>query len=476
MSQHAEDAAKNAAHPPKPSSGGVPAWLGRVGRHFGGAHNDSEFMREASAAVMVGPRPMSRAMVLLCGVFVVVALVWAGLSEVDEVAVGEGKVIPSRQVQKVQNLEGGIVSEIQVREGQTVQQGDVIMRIDPTRFSSSLGEGKAKDDALRARIARLSAEAGGQPFVAPADLAQENAGLVSQEKSLFDNRQREQQANLAVLQQQAEQRRRELAEKRSREGQLRDSLALASRELELTRPLARQGVVSEVELLRQERQVNDLKGDLDATRLSIPRLEAAVREIQDKMGEQTARFRADAARELNLARGEQNAISAANVGLEDRVIRTLVRAPVSGVVKQLKVTTVGGVVQPGYDLAEIVPADDTLLVEARIRPADIAFLRPGQEAFVKLTAYDSSIYGGFPATLEHISADTLVPERPGERPEAYYLVRVRTRSNKLSGSDKEVAILPGMVAQVDIMTGRKTVLQYLMKPIIKTKQAALRER
>ena len=181
-------------------------------------------------------------------------------------------------------------------------------------------------------------------------------------------------------------------------------------------------------------------------------------------------------KELNLARAEQSALSAANTALDDRVTRTVVRAPLAGVVKQVKVTTVGGVIQPGMDLVEIVPVDDTLLIEARVRPADVAFLRTGQEAMVKLSAYDFSIYGGFPATLENISADTITADKPGERAESFYQIRVRTRQNKPSGHNEMLPIMPGMVATVDIKTGKKTVLHYLMKPIIKTKEVALRER
>ena len=350
------------------------------------------------------------------------------------------------------------------------------MRIDDTRFTASSHEGQAKDHALLARIARLTAEAGNSAFLPPAQLEKENPKLMAEEKSLYATRQRELQANQSVLRQQAEQRRQELAEKRAREVQLQQSHGLIAKELAMTRPMAQQGAVSEVELLRLERQTNDLWGELDATRLALPRLESAYREVQQKMEELSARFRADAMKELNLARAEQSALSAANTALDDRVTRTLVRAPLAGTVKQIKVNTVGGVVQPGMDLLEIVPLDDTLLIEARVRPADIAFLHPGQEAMVKLSAYDFSIYGGFSATLEHISADTLMPERPGERQESFYQIRMRTRQNKPSGRAEPLAILPGMVATVDIKTGKKTVLHYLLKPIIKTKEMALRER
>ncbi|KJK14096.1 hemolysin secretion protein D [Burkholderiaceae bacterium 16] len=438
--------------------------------------DDSAFMSERHAATHAGPRNFTHWILWLAFAFVLIALVWAALARVDEVTVGEGKVIPSSQVQVVQNLEGGIIAEIMVRPGQVVNKDQAMMRIDDTRFTASFQEGRTKDDALVARIARLSAESGGAPFDAgvPADAA--GRGFVSEERSLFESRKRALEANLAVLRQQAEQRRQELTEKRSREQQLRQSQRLVARELTMMRPMVAQGVVSEVDLLRLERQANDLQGELDATRLAMPRLEAAYRESQQKIDELGAHFRADAMKELNQAKAEQAAQSATNTALQDRVDRTLVRAPVAGIVKQVKINTVGGVVQPGMDLVEIVPLEDTLLVEARVRPADIAFLRPGQPAMVKLSAYDFSIYGGFPGTVEHISADTLTPERPGERPESYYLVRVRTRDNRPTGSAVQVPILPGMVATVDVLTGQKTVLHYLLKPIIKTREMAFRER
>ena len=450
--------------------------LRRMSERFGRAGDDTEFMCESAAAVMDGPRRLSHYILWATVAFFVIGVIWASLAIVDEVTVAEGKVIPSSQVQIVQNLEGGIVSEILVKVGQVVHKDQAIMRIDDTRFTASSHEGRAKDQALIARICRLSAEANNTSFAAPAQLQKDNPQLLAEEKSLFESRQRELQANIAVLNRQAEQRRQEFTEKQSRETQVQQSYNLVAQELAMTRPLVPQGAASEVDVLRLERQANDLKGELTATRLAQPRLEAAYREVRQKIEEATAHFRADAMKDLNLARAEQTALSAANTALEDRVSRTLVRAPLTGVVKQIKVNTVGGVVQPGSDLLEIVPLDDTLLIEARVRPSDIAFLHPGQEAMVKLSAYDFSIYGGFPATLEHISADTIMPERPGEKQESYYQIRVRTRQNHPSGKVEAVTILPGMVATVDIKTGQKTILHYLMKPIIKTKETAFRER
>jgi adhesin transport system membrane fusion protein len=230
--------------------------------------------------------------------------------------------------------------------------------------------------------------------------------------------------------------------------------------------------MSDVDILRLERQANDLKSEYESTRISLPRLEAAIGEARNKLDGYVARFRGDAMGEMNQARAEQEGAVAQGVALQDRVARTTVRSPVNGVIKTVKVSTVGGVIQPGSDLAEIVPVEDSLLVEARVRPSDIAFLQPGQPALVKITAYDFSIYGGFPAKLENISADSTT----NDRGESFYLVRVRTTSNAPGGSKVPLAILPGMTATVHIRTGEKTFLQYLLKPIIKTKELAFRER
>src|SRR5438128_2363721 len=288
---------------PQESQAGDAGKLITLARRVTGAFktrpDDMDFMRESSAAMLDGPRYFAHWILWSVLIFFAVALVWASLATVDEITVGEGKVIPASRVQVVQNLEGGIVSEIFVQVGQVVQKDQALMRIDDTRFTASSHEGQAKDHALLARIARLTAEAGNSAFLPPAQLEKENPKLMAEEKSLYATRQRELQANQSVLRQQAEQRRQELAEKRAREVQLQQSHGLIAKELAMTRPMAQQGAVSEVELLRLERQTNDLWGELDATRLALPRLESAYREVQQKMEELSARFRADAMKELN---------------------------------------------------------------------------------------------------------------------------------------------------------------------------------
>jgi membrane fusion protein, adhesin transport system len=434
--------------------------------------DDIEFMSDSTAAIFQGPPQYASLIVRGFLAFLVIAVIWAAMAHLDEITIGEGKVIPSSQVQVIQNLEGGIVSKVPVNVGDLVQKDQIVMYLDKTRFSSSVDEGKAKYEALQARIIRLSAEADGRPFQTPANLTAENQKLIEDERQLYMNRQRELDAALTVLRQQANQRGQELQEKRARLVQLEESQRLVNRELSISKPLVAQGVISEVEVLRLERQVSDLKGETDATRLALPRMEQSLAEARAKVEGQLAKFRSDASTELNLARSEFEQSRASGVALADRLARTAIRSPVTGLVKQMKVTTVGGVIQPGMDVMEIVPIENNLLVEAKIKPSDVAFIHPGQEATVKFSAYDFSIYGGLEAVVENVTADSIT----NDKGESFYLVRVRTKKNNLGVGNKSLPIIPGMMTTVHVRTGRKTVLNYLLKPVVKAKYDALRER
>ncbi|MFC5301314.1 HlyD family type I secretion periplasmic adaptor subunit [Azospira restricta] len=433
---------------------------------------EARFMPDRLAAFFMRPPRASFLIVRGSLALLLAFLIWAALANLEEITVGDGKVIPSSHVQVIQNLEGGIVSKIPVRVGDVVQRDQVVLNIDPTRFSSSLGETKAKYHALLARMARLTAEANGAPFSAPNEVMKENPQILREEFALYNARQAEIEATLSVLRQQVQQRHQELVEKRARAQQLAESFRLVTAELELTRPMAKQQVISDVELLRLERQANDIRGELDATRLAIPRMEASLHEANSKLEGAQAKFRSDAGVELSQARAEFESLSASSVAAEDRLARTTVRSPVAGVVKSIKVTTVGGVIQPGMEVMEIVPIEDNLLIEAKIRPSDVGFLRPGQSAMVKVTAYDFSVYGGLDATLETITADSIT----NDKGESFYLVRVRTKANHFGASKERLPIIPGMLTTVHIRTGEKSVLSYLLKPIIKARSEALRER
>jgi len=433
---------------------------------------DEHFMSDVNTAVMLGASPGSHIILAVTVLFIIIALLWAANASIDEVTRGEGKVIPSSKIQVIQNLEGGILSEILVTEGEFVEKDQPLLRLDDTRFSSSFSESRLKYLALLAKAARLKAEAGNRELSMPGSVLAERADLARNEIALYESRQNELQSNLNILGEQEVQINQELAELHARKDKTARSYKLVRQELEMSEPLAADGAISEVEILRLKRAVNDLKGELEASQLAIPRIHSQLEEMKDKIGDLEISFRTKARSELNEIEAELSGVEAALKGQQDRVTRTLVRSPVRGKVKQIMVTTIGGVIQPGMDLLEIVPLEGSLLVEAHVRPADIAFLRPSQDAQVKITAYDYAIYGGLPAKLEHISADTITDEQG----DSYYLIRVRTDRSHLGTAEAPLKIIPGMTAVVDILTGEKTVLDYLLKPVLRAREMALRER
>lgn len=396
------------------------------------SRKDLEYVKNARAALR-GDRLVGANLLLFAIVGVVVAfVVWASRAEIDEVTKGDGKVIPSSSIQTIQNLEGGIVAEIMVHEGSRVEKGDVLLRIDDTLSAASYRENLAKSQALQALLARLSAEATGTGTIQfPEELARDRPDLIARETALFEKRERE------------------LAEQSHIIGR---SHRLASDELTMTIPLVQKGIVSRVEQLRLEREVNELEG---------------------KLRELVGGRQQEALEKFNEAKAQNEELKAVLEGREDRVKRTLVRSPVAGTVNKLYMNTIGGVVQGGEPMVDIVPNNETLLVEAKVRPSDIAFLRPGQEATLKFSAYDFAIYGGLKGTVEHISADTIEDEVEKQH---YYMIKVRNEDGKLMKDGEELEIIPGMTVEVDVLTGRRTVLQYLLKPFHRMRFNALRER
>lgn len=435
-------------------------------------NSDAQTMPEVSQAMVEDAPRIIRVtlwVILACiGFF----LLWAAFAEIDEVTHGEGKAIPSTRLQKIQNLEGGIVSQIFVHEGQIVKAGEPLLRLDDTRFASNVGETEADRLSLLARIARLNAEINDTPFTLPPEVEKQAPTIASGERDLYNNRKRQFNNEISGLKEQLVQRRQELRDYVSRQEQYRNSLNLLQQEIRMSEPLIKEGAISKVEILRLRRSEVETRGQMDSVSLSIPRAEAALKEIDNKIEETHGRYKSEALAQLNEAQNNLNKITATGKALEDRVNRTLVVSPVRGIVQQILVNTIGGVIQPGNDLVEIVPLDDNLLIEARIRPQDIAFLHPGQQAVIKFTAYDYTIYGGLKGHLEQISPDT-VTDKEGH---SYYVIRLRTEKNHLGNEDKPLIVIPGMVATVDIMTGKKTILRYLLKPILRAKAEALRER
>ncbi|MCJ7955483.1 MULTISPECIES: HlyD family type I secretion periplasmic adaptor subunit [Pseudomonas] len=445
-----------------------------VGRYFKGTDSlQGQPLPEVNKALIEDAPRVIRLTIWAIIAFFVFLVVWAGFSSIDEVTRGDGKAIPSSKLQKIQNLEGGIVSELFVKEGQIVEAGAPLIRLDDTRFVSNAGETEALRLAMQLRVERLSAQVDDRPLNIPDDVLKAAPSQAANERSLYESRRQQLKDEVGGLQEQLVQRQQELREFTSKQGQYRSQLSLQRQEINMSEPLVAQGAVSPVEVLRLKRAEMETRGQLDATTLAIPRAESAIKEVQRKIDETRGKFRSEALTQLNEARTELNKAESTGRALEDRVSRTLVTSPVRGIVKQLLVNTVGGVIQPGSDMVEIVPLNDTLLVEAKIRPQDIAFLHPGQEAIVKFTAYDYTIYGGLKAKLERIGADTITDE---DKKTTYYMITLRTDRSHLGTDEKPLLIIPGMVASVDIITGKKSILSYLLKPIIKARAEALHER
>lgn len=412
----------------------------------------------------------SRWLIWLALLAVMALLVWAYFAWIDEVVRGEGKVVPSQQVQIVQNLDGGVVEDILVRTGEVVEENQVLLRIDPTRYSASLGESEAEIFALKAKAARLEALATGESLSMPEEVTFSAPDLAEMERRVWEARTKELQSNIAIAQEQLRQRQEELRETQANRDQAASSCALTSQELRMTRPLLQSGAVSEVDLLRLQRDVARYCGEQRAAVAQIDRIQAAIQEAEKRLDETEISFRNQARTELSDVRAKLASLSQSHLALADKVRLSEVRSPVRGTVKSLHVHTRGGVVQPGKDLVEIVPADDTLLLEVRILPKDIGFLHPGQKASVKFTAYDFTVYGGLTGEVEQISADTIVDEKG----QAFYIAKVRT--DQVYVGDDNKPIIPGMMAEVHILTGKRTVLQYLLKPVLRARENAFTER
>ena len=413
--------------------------------------SDFAFANDVRAAVELRIPKTSRLLLLSSGALLLTLLIWAHFAVLDEVKRGDGKVIPARQIQVVQSLEGGIINQILVNEGDMVQQGQTLMRINDTKFASEFGEVRERRAAVAARVARLEAEVQGLDQVSfPDELIKAAPRAVELEKSVFDTHVRKVAQDVDVLFQ--------------AQTRLSDSLKLLNRELELTRKLAAQKVVPEIEMLRLERQANEMRGQLAETLSRIANVKTA--------------FRSQADDDLAKSRGDLAVLVENIKSAEDRVRRTDLQAPLHGIVNKINLTTIGAVVQPAANLIEIVPLEDTLLVEGRIRPQDIAFIRPGQDARVKITAYNSSVYGSLKGKVERISADTIVDDKPdrNERRETFYQVIVRTDTNHLGTDEHQLPIIPGMVTTVEVLTGAKSVLDYMIKPARLLRDEALRER
>lgn len=433
------------------------------------AVDQRDWVTEADWAKLQQEPVRARLLLRVMAYIMLLLFIWAAFAKIDEVARGEGKVIPSSQLQVIQSFDGGVVEEVLVKEGQVVNKGDLLLRIDPTRFIATYRENRAEYLSLQARAARLQALTSNTEFQLPQNILDESPDIADHERKLYLSNQKELDEQLSIAKSQLTQREEELNEVRAKLVQVSRALELSQQELNVTKPLLASGAISEVEILRLEGEVSNASGEKQQALAQEQRLISAIEESQSKLRETELLVTNKWRTELSEVLSKVASLTESSSGLADKIKLAEIRSPVRGTVQRVFTNTVGGVVQPGHEVVEMVPLDDQLLIEAKVSPKDIAFLHPDQEAIVKFTAYDFVIYGGLKGKVEHISADTITDEKD----RTYYIVRVRTDR---AGFDPSLPIMPGMMTQVDILTGKKTVLAYLLKPVLRAKQNAMTER
>ncbi|HKY81848.1 MAG TPA: HlyD family type I secretion periplasmic adaptor subunit [Sphingobium sp.] len=413
-------------------------------------------------------QPGNKQVILYSGGGMLVFLMWASLAPVDEVTHGQGRVIPSSKAQVIQSAEPTTIEEILVRSGQKVSRGQLLVRLDDAIIASELGQIQAETRSLTARAGRLEREGTGSGTACAT-----GGPECAQEQALAAVRQSALRSKQDAMSAQVDQRRRDLSEAQATIDSLSGSVQLARQRVAMLEPLAAKSIIPQTELLDARRDLVDAQGRLNAAQQQASRASAAIREAQAQLSEANFQFRQDALNERSQLEAKIAVNSESLRGAKGRAQRAEIRSPVDGVVNDVQVTTIGGYVSPGQKIMQIVPVGDKLLVEARVKPNDIAFIKTGDRAVVKVTAYDFSIYGGLTGTVQQVSADSVYDEATRE---AYFTVVVETDRAWLGSGAHKLPITPGMVCDVEILTGRKSVLAYLLKPIMKARSEALRER
>jgi len=434
--------------------------------------NDYEYMNSLSAA-LIHTRPKKLHWVLVSFLITItIFIVWASYAQIDEIARGSGKVVPNGQNQIIQNLEGGIVSKILVKEGDFVEKNQVLIRISNEKSSSTVASNELKSFYLQAQIQRLKAELKRKKFVyKKTDNTQLNAFL-DNENELFEINKKQLESKILILKEQIKQKENELKDSRQTITHMRFSVNAISKEVEMTRPMVKRGIRSQVDFLKLQREQSDARQKLQSAILSVSKIKSEILELKKRIDETYQINDQETRSKLNETITSLRDLEANSVASTDQVLRTIVKSPLNGIVQKLHVNTIGGSVKPAQDLIEIVPTDYKLIVEVKILPKDIAFIYHGQKAIVKFSAYDFSIYGGLEGKVINISPDTTTEKDD----KTYYIVRIETDRNYIGDENKKMKIIPGMVADVDIITGKKTILDYILKPILKTKQYTFTER
>ncbi|MFK7839292.1 MAG: HlyD family type I secretion periplasmic adaptor subunit [Bdellovibrionales bacterium] len=433
---------------------------------------DTDFMSELEAANHMRPNKASILLFLTIIALVTAVFFWSAISKVEEITRAQGSVVPSKDIQVVQSLEGGVLEELAVREGQQVKQGDILMRISDVQFASQERGTEAKSLSLRAKKARLEAEARGADFVLPDEVSEKTPQIAKNERSLYESRQNELNNTYAILDDRINKATAELAEVRAQISRFSNSKRLLGQELEITKEMVRKRAVPKIEEIRINREISDLSGQINAGAQRRRALQAEVEVAKKERASQLDKFQSQALGELNQVETEIAGLKENLTSISDRVERAELRAPVDGTVNRITIKTIGGVIEPAAKLVEIVPLDDELKIIAQVQPNEIAFIRPGLPAKVKITAYDPQRYGALDGELVRIGANS-VTDNQGN---AFFEIEVRTDKNFMGDESNPLPITAGMVADVEIITGKRTILEYLMKPILRAKNRAFTER
>ena len=434
--------------------------------------NDYEYMNSLSAAI-IHTRPKTLHWVLMAFlVTITFFLIWASIAKIDEIARGSGKVVPNGQNQVVQNLEGGIVSEILIKEGDFVEKDQILIKISNEKSNSTAASNELKSFYLQAQIKRLESVLKKEPFVFEASDNKDLQDFLKNENELYLTNKKQLESKIMILKEQIRQKENELKDARQTINHMKFSVDAISKEVEMTKPMVEKGIRSQVDFLKLQREQSDARQKLQSVVLSISKIDSEILEINKKIDETYQINDSETRQKLNEIITSLRDLEANSIASTDQVFRTIVKAPSNGIVQKLHINTIGGSVKPAQDLIEIVPTDYKLIVEVKLLPKDIAFIYHGQKTIVKFSAYDFSIYGGLDGHVINISPDTITEKDD----KTYYLVRIETEKNFIGDKEKSMKIIPGMVADVDIITGKKTILDYILKPILKTKQYTFTER
>ena len=422
--------------------------------------------------MLIEPARAAQFLLYVIAGLVLMTIIWASVAKLDRVTRGQGRVVTSNQLQEIQYLEGGIVQEILVSPGQKVTKGDVLIKLDPTQINVEFNQGREGYNVLASKIARLESEAARKPVDFSRNLTQASPRVVANEQALYQARKAELDASVEVETRKLDQRRETLEDSKVSFGTAQEALVLAQQELDMVERLVAKGIEPQVELLRARQREAAARSDVQRGKIAVNRTEFEIAETEGEIERIRTTFAASAADDLSRAKAELEELKGELPALQDKVARTDIRAPVSGVINRVLVSTIGGVVAPGETIVEIVPSEDTLLVEAKIKPADIGFLHVGQETKVGITAFDSSVYGSMPGVIETISPDAIEDEKSGD---SFYTITVRTNADALQSKRGDLKILPGMATEVSVLNGKRTVLAYILKPLADIGNKAMKD-